>query len=359
MFRKQHPTAGAVPGTLAVAADSPDARIRMIHYGPQGKISETEVNDPNELRSALDQESVTWVDIQGFGDGEIIRAVGEIFGLHELLLSDVVNVPQRPKAEDYEEHILIVVRMIWEGGTGFDQEQVSIVLGKHFVLTFQEQYGDMLDPVINRIRAGKGPLQRHGADYLAYTIADTIVDAYYPTLETLGDQLESLDDRVVRTPTPAVLQDLNRLKNRLVNLRRSLRPQREAFNTLVRGTHSLVSDEVRLHLRDTHDHCIQTLDVTEMYREMISGLQNTYLTSVANRTNEVMKVLTVVSTIFIPLTFLVGVYGMNFQHMPELQSRWGYPAVWVIMGSVAITMLAYFRYIGWLGVGYFNSSPKE
>ena len=291
--------------------------------------------------------------MQGFGDEKTIREIGEIFSIHPLAMEDVVNMPQRPKAEMYEGQVLIITRMVRTKGTAeVDMEQVTLVLGESYVLTFQEHYGDILDPVRERIRSGKGrPIRRNGPGYLAYAIVDTIVDGYYPVLELIGDHLEQLENLVMENPTNDVLRDLNRTKNMLVNLRRAIWPQREAVNSLIRDENSLISDEVRMFLRDTYDHCAQTAEVIEMYREMSTSLMNTYLSSIANRTNEVMKVLTMMASIFIPLTFLAGIYGMNFEHMPELHVRWAYPLVWTTMLAVGLSMLAFFWRKGWIGGG--------
>lgn len=315
------------------------------------EVTEDDVTDTEALRVALDEQTITWVDIQGFGDRDLIRQVGELFDLHPLAIEDVVNVPQRPKAEPYEQQIIIIVKMVRLDGTSeIVMEQVSIVLGKNYVLTFQEHYGDVLDPVRRRIRTGKGrPIRNEGPDYVAYAIFDTIIDGYYPVLEAIGNYLEQLEEAVIDNPTPQLLQRLNRTRAKLTNLRRAIWPQREAANRLVREEHPLIAANVQLFLRDTYDHCVQTSEVIEMYREMVAGLMNTYLSSVANRTNEVMKVLTIVATIFIPLTFIAGIYGMNFDHMPELHNRWAYPAIWVTMISVAIGMFAFFWRKGWIG----------
>ena len=247
--------------------------------------------------------------------------------------------------------ILIITRMVrMKGLAEVDMEQVSIVLGESYVLTFQERYGDILDPVRQRIRIGKGsPIRHSGPGYLSYAIMDTIVDGYYPVIEAFGDHLEQLETVVMEDPSNDVLRELNRTKNMLVNLRRAIWPQREAVNSLIRDENSQISDEVRVFLRDTYDHCVQTAEVIEMYREMVTGLMNMYLSSIANRTNEVMKVLTIVATIFIPLTFLAGIYGMNFEHMPELHVWWAYPIIWTTMLAVAAGMLTFFWKKGWIG----------
>jgi magnesium transporter len=349
IFSKRHPEVGSRPGTLVIPDEAPTPRIHLISYSPRG-MKELDIEDPSQLQEAFEEDSVTWIDIQGFGDASLIPKIGKLFNLHPLLLEDVVNAPQRPKSEAFGEQLLVVVRMVQPtDGEEIEMEQVSILMGPNYVLTFQERYGDVLDPVRRRIRDGQGLIRRHGPDYLAYALMDTIVDGYYPVLEIIGDNLELLEQEVIARPSPELLGRLNRLKNRLVNLRRCIWPQREAVNSLVRGDHAGITEEVRIFLRDTHDHCVQTSEVTELYREMVTGLMNTYLSSIANRTNEVMKVLTIVATIFIPLTFLAGIYGMNFEHMPELHSRWAYPMIWVTMLIVASSMLVFFWRKGWIG----------
>ena len=350
-FKKRHPDVGARPGTLMIGDDAPPPKIRMISYD-RDECHELEINDASELAKALDPENVTWVDVQGFGDETLVQQIGEIFQIHPLALEDIINMPQRPKAESYGEQVLIITRMVRVGGSGsVDMEQVSLLLGENCVVTFQERYGDILDPVRERIRIATSRLRASGPGYLAYAIIDTIVDGYYPVIEAIGDHLEQLENVVMENPSTDVLRELNRTKNMLVNLRRAVWPQREAVNSLIRDENSLINDEVRVFLRDTYDHCVQTAEVIEMYREMATGLMNTYLSSVANRTNDVMKVLTIMASIFIPLTFLAGIYGMNFEHMPELHVRWAYPAVWATMFATAFGMIAFFWRKGWLGGG--------
>lgn len=354
IFRKRHTKVGARPGTLIIPKQAPQPIIRMIEYGVE-KFAEQEIDSLDQLKVAFEDNLITWIDIQGFGDRSIMREIGTMFDLHPLLLEDVVNVPQRPKTEPYGNQLLIVVRMVSteESEQGqppaVDMEQVSLVLAKNYLITFQEKHGDILDPVRKRIAAGKGAVRSRGADYLAYMIADTIIDGYYPVLELVGDRLESLESEVIDNPSPEVLRELNSMKNQLINLRRAIWPQREAINTLVRGDHKIVSEEVGLYLRDTYDHCIQTSEVAEMYREMVTGLMNTYLSSVANRTNEVMKVLTIMASIFIPLTFMAGIYGMNFEYMPELQYEYSYLILWFAMVTTALGMIVFFWRKGWIG----------
>lgn len=359
IFDKRHPQSGARPGTLVIPKEAPTPRIYMIRYRAED-VTESDVSEVDELKAAFDEGAVTWIDIQGYGDKALIQSIGDLFELHPLLLEDVVNIPQRPKTEAYGDQLLTVVRMVRVDGPGeIDMEQVSIVLSKNYVLTFQERYGDVLDPVRRRIRSGKGVIRQHRADFLAYAIADTIIDGYYPVLESIGEHLEELEDVVVTDPTPDLLIELNQIKNRLINLRRGIWPQREAVNTMVRGDHPAISSEVQIYLRDTYDHCVQTSEVAEMYREMVTGLMNTYLSSIANRTNEVMKVLTIMASIFIPLTFLAGIYGMNFEHMPELHVKWAYPAVWITMLGTAAGMLIYFWRKGWISFGGASTTSRK
>ncbi|QEF96635.1 Magnesium transport protein CorA [Stieleria maiorica] len=356
IFKKQYTRVGARPGTLVISKQSPRPVVRGIFYNPQS-VDDHLIEDLDQLPEILKAETVGWIDVQGFGDRSVMNKIGSIFSLHPLLLEDVVNVPQRPKTELYDDQLLIVVRMVRlkdpeeQSRYRVDMEQVSIVLAKNYVITFQERYGDILDPVRKRIKSGKGIIRKRGADYLAYAIADTIVDGYYPVLEGVGNDLEAMEDEVIRNPSPEVLAELNTLKNQLINLRRAVWPQREAVNSLVRGDYSLIGEDVRLYLRDTHDHCIQTSEVAEMYREMATGLMNTYLSSVANRTNDVMKVLTIMASLFIPLTFMAGIYGMNFEHMPELHYQYSYPLLWLVMSLTCVGMLIFFWRKGWIGRG--------
>lgn len=348
MFRKRHPQVGAAPGTLVIPEDAPHPRIRQILYSGEGFQSDRDILDLDELEAAP-AAGVSWVDIQGFGDERLLVELAEVYGLHPLLLEDVVNVPQRAKVELHDDNLLIVLRMVRVNEDAeITVEQIGIVLGEDYVLTFQERYGDVFDPIRKRITAGHRRFREKGADYLAYSIADSVIDHYYPALELIGERLEDLEEEAVAYPTTAVLQKIHYMKNRLLNLRRALWPQREALHSMVWETNTLVGEEVRLYLRDTYDHCVQTTEVIEMYRDMMSGMLNTYLSSMANRTNEVMRVLTIVSTIFIPMSFLAGVYGMNFVDMPEVHWAYGYPMFWSLAFMLAIGMLIFFGRKGWL-----------
>ncbi len=340
---------GAPPGTLFIPEGAPKPIIRAMYFTP-GVLREEDITDVDAIQIDTSPDAISWIDVQGFGDQEIIRKIGKRFSLHPLVLEDIVNVPQRPKVESYEDHIQLIVKMVrFDADREIDAEQVSIVLGQHYVLTVQERYGDVLDPVRRRIRVGKGRIRNEGTDYIAYAIFDTIVDEYYPVLERIGDYLSELEELILQRPRPEHLRQLAKVKNQLSNLRRAIWPQREVANRLARDEEILIDANVRVFLRDTHDHCAQTSEVIEMYRETVSGLTNIYLSSLANRTNEVMKVLTIVATIFIPLTFIAGVYGMNFKHMPELEVWWTYPLIWIVMGGIGVAMLWYFHQKGWVG----------
>jgi magnesium transporter len=340
---------GAAPGTIVTDPDSPRPAIRVQAYGPD-QVQEGKIDDPRDLKSFLGKWPVTWVDVEGLGDETTIRAIGEIFGLHPLALEDVVNVHQRPKVEQYADHHFIVSRMVTLGDR-LETEQLSLFLGKDFVLTFQERPGDCLDPVRERIRRGRGRIRQTGSDYLAYALLDAVVDGYFPVLEQYGDRLEALEDEVVLRPERSAILRMHAIKHDLLNLRRSIWPMREAVNSLFPDTTPLVSAETRIYLRDCYDHAIRIIDLVENYREIASSLNDIYLSSISNRMNEIMKVLTIIATIFIPLSFVAGVYGMNFDYMPEIHWPWGYPLALLLMSGTACGLLAYFWRKGWIGAG--------
>ena len=348
MSQYRKPPIGSRPGTLAIDPDALAPRVRAVEYD-EAFLRESEP-DLDALRELKRQGRKLWVDVQGLGDAEALRAIAEIFSIHPLALEDVVHVPIRPKAEVFGGNLLIVTRMIRSESDGRpDIEQVSILVGRGYVVTFQERYGDVLDPVRQRLRVEGSMIRRSPSDYLGYAILDTIVDAYFPIVELIGDRIEGLEDRVLTVASTENLQELNAIKGQLLTLRRAITPQRDAINSLVRGDSELVSQAVRVYLRDTHDHVIQTSEAVESARELVNGLMNTFLSVVSNRMNEVMKTLTIVASLFVPLTFLAGIYGMNFEHMPELGLRWSYPALLLVMGVAAIAMILYFWRKGWIG----------
>lgn len=341
---------GSIPGTIIVDQNAPPPRIFLIDYN-QTEILHKEFETPEECTAYIEKESVSWVDVQGLGNVDILQRLGKVFDLHPLVLEDVVNVAERPKLEDYEEQLLIIARMVVpkEKICGFYSEQVSFVLDKNYLLTVQEeQQHDCFEGVRSRICYNKGIIRKHGADYLAYALLDAVVDGFFPVLERYGERLEELEEEVMFNPDRQTLQKIYQIRRELLQLRRAIWPQRDVINSLIRDGYELISEEVRIYLRDCYDHTVQVMDMVETYRELASGLMDVYLSAVNNKMNEVMKLLTVVSTIFIPLTFVAGVYGMNFEHMPELKFPWGYPICLAAMVAIAVGLLFLFWRRGWL-----------
>jgi len=339
---------GTLPGTLNIPADAQSTTLEVMDYTPQ-RIT-TPASPLTDNRPYLDPASVSWLDVRGLGSANVLTDLAHTFTLHPLLLEDVVNVPHRPKLDFYPDHLLIVMQMVHpkSTGSGVAGEQVSFVLGQGFLITFQEDpRWDSFEPVRDRIRRSAGIIRHQGADYLAYALIDTIVDSFFPLLEDIGDQLEDLEDEVVINPSRSTVAKIYRLRRGLTKLRRHIWPQRSVINSLIRDGGDLVSPEVRVYLQDCYDHLVQAVDIVETYREMAASLMDVYLSSVSNRMNEVMKLLTVVSSIFIPLTFIAGVYGMNFTHMPELQWTWGYAACLGTMATMAIALGLLFWRQGW------------
>ncbi|MGI8500471.1 MAG: magnesium/cobalt transporter CorA [Hassallia sp.] len=340
---------GDIPGTIIIDADAPPPIIFLIDYN-KTDVTRKQLNTPEECTPYLDKESVSWVDVQGLGSADILERLAKVFDLHPLVLEDVVNVPERPKIEDYDDQLVIISRMVVpkERVCGFYSEQVSLVLGKYYLLTVQEEpEHDCLEGVRSRIEKGKGLIRSSGADYLAYTLLDAIIDGFFPVLELYGDRIEELEEEVIVNPTPKTLQKIYKIKRELLQLRRAIWPQRDAINSLIREGNDLISDEVRIYLRDCYDHAVQVMDMVETYRELASGLMDVYLSAVSNRMNEVMKFLTVMSSIFIPLTFIAGLYGMNFEYMPELKWYWGYPLCLAAMAAIAGGLIFVFWQRGW------------
>lgn len=346
---------GSMPGTLAIEADAPDPVIVLIDYN-ETQATRLQLELPEECAPHLDTNSVSWVDVQGLGSEDILKRIGKVFNLHPLVLEDIVNVPQRPKVEDYEDQLLIVSRMVMLEPIeqGFLSEQVSFILGRHYLLTVQEEPEyDSFNFVRERIRSNKGIIRKQGADYLAYALLDSIIDGFFPVLEAYGERLEDLENEVVEKPNRKTLEKIHGLKRELLTLRRSIWPQRDAINSLIRDGNDLISADVRVYLRDCYDHTVQVLDMVETYRELASSLMDVYLSSVSNRMNEIMKTLTVISAIFIPLTFVAGIYGMNFNtemspwNMPELNWYWGYPACLGLMAAIAAVLVFFFWRRGW------------
>lgn len=349
---------GAIPGTLLVDADAPLPKMALIDYNATHAISQ-EVTTPEECATyLLNSESVSWVDVQGLGSEDILQRLGHEFDLHPLVLEDLVNVTERPKIEDYEDYLVIIARMVVpkERICGFHSEQVSLVLGKDYLLTVQEEpEHDCLEGVRSRILKGKGLIRKHKADYLAYSLLDAIIDGFFPVLEQYGERIEELEDEVIVNPSRQTLLQVYQIRRELLQLRRAIWPQRDMINALIRDCSDLISEEVRIYLRDCYDHAVQVMDMVETFRELATGLMDVYLSAVSNRMNEIMKVLTVVSSIFIPLTFLAGVYGMNFEYMPELKWHWGYFVCLAVMAAIASGLVFFFWRRGWLENASINS----
>ncbi len=349
VFHKHNPHIGARPGTLAIPPDSPFPKVTVVQYD-QESVERREIQDPEELRSFRDADRVTWVDVQGLGDEATIRAIGNVFALHPVALENAVNVPQRAKTELYEHHQLVIARTPQIDDAGLVRTpQVCFILGERYLLTFQERYFGFFDPVRERIQAGIGAIRTEGPDYLAYALIDAMIDRYYPVAQHLTDGLEELEDVVVENPHPEVLARIHAYRRQLVVLRRVGWPQREAIGAMLRERTPFFSENEKVYLRDTYDHIAQIVELIDSAREMASDLADAYLSNVSHRTNEIMKVLTLMASIFIPLTFVAGIYGMNFEHMPELASRNGYFVALSVMGALALGMAAYFKRRGWIG----------
>lgn len=351
--RPQKP-AGAPPGTLIPDPEAPAPVIRVMAYGPEECV-ERQADDVEDISELLGTRPVTWVNVDGLGDLEMLSRIAELFDVHPLVLEDIVHTRQRPKLEEYGSRLFIVARMPDREEGGLLTEQLALLLGEGFVLTFQEREGDCLEPVRARLRNGRGQIRDMGADYLVYALLDAVVDSYFPILEAFGERLEELEDEVVGGGSGQTITHVHDMKQDLLAVRRAIWPLRDVLNALLRDPASLVTPETRIYLRDCYDHAVGLIDLTETYREMGSSLTDLYVSSISNRVNEVMKVLTVMATIFIPLTFITGVYGMNFNtaaspwNMPELDWYFGYPAALGVMLLTAIGLIVYFRRRRWIG----------
>jgi magnesium transporter len=340
---------GSEPGTLIIEPDAKPSRIILIDYDEDNAIRKMDIT-PNACAPYIGTNTVSWMDIQGLGSETVLKQVGAIFNLHPLLLEDVVNVPQRPKLEDYNNQLLVISHMVRlkEDESGFDTEQVSFVLGKRYLLSFQEEeLQDCFEIVRDRIRTSQGRVRKSGADYLTYLLLDTIIDGYFPVVEHYEDRIEALEDVIISNPDRDTMQEIYDVRRELLALRRLIWPMRNVLNLLMRDHHGIVSDEVQIYFRDSYDHVIQILEIIEAYRELAASLMDVYMSTMGNKLNEIMKFLTVISTIFIPLTFIVGVYGMNFENMPELKGEWSYFMVWLVMLAVAGGLIFYFWRKGW------------
>jgi magnesium transporter len=350
MARRRGPTPGAEPGAMVIAPDAHRPTIHVVAYGPD-RIEERDVEQPADLRGWIGRADTTvWIEVDGLGDELVLSSIGDELGIHPLAMADVVHVPQRPKSELYGDRLLVVAQMARVTDEGeIDVEQVSLVLGPGWVASFQERSGDVFDPVRARLRSPQTRIRGEGADYLAYALLDAVIDGYFPVIEALAGVIDALEEDAVEQPGRATLARIHTARRTLLMLHRVQWRQRDAIGGLLRDEQMPIGDAVRPYLRDTHDHAFQTLDALATYRDMVVGLMELCISSTSNRTNEVMKTLTIVATIFIPLTFVTGVYGMNFEDMPELGMPGAYPTVWVLMIVVAVGLMVWFRRRGWLG----------
>ncbi|MFC1913910.1 magnesium/cobalt transporter CorA [Chloroflexota bacterium] len=351
LIKKRSGKAGLPPGTLVHVGERKveKVKITILDYD-EAQFEEKEAKTIEESFPFKDKPTVTWINIDGLHEVEIIEKLGSHFGLHPLLLEDILNTEQRPKMEDFGDYIFVVLKMLYSGENKgeIEAEQVSLILGSNFVISLQEREGDVFNPVRDRIRKNKGRIRKAGSDYLAYALLDAIVDNYFLILENVGEKIEDTEQQLASNPSPETLQYIRELKNEMIFLRKSIWPLRELINGLERCESTLIHESTGAYLRDVYDHTIQIIDTVESYRDMISGMVDLYLSSISNKMNEVMKVLTIFAAIFIPLGFLAGVFGMNFQYMPGLEWHWGYPTLLAGMAIIGIGMLVYFRIKRWL-----------
>jgi magnesium transporter len=343
--------AGLPPGTLVHIGEkkTENVRITTINYTEQ-EVQETVVEKIEECFPSKEKETVTWTNIDGLHSIEIIEIIGSNFELHPLVLEDILNTGQRPKYEDHEKCLFMVLKMLTYNSEcdSIQSEQVSLVLGENFVISFQESVGDVFEQIRDRIRNSKGRIRKMSADYLAYALIDAIVDHYFVILEKIGERIESVEEALITEPSDETVRIIHALKRELIFLRKSVWPLRELVNNLYKTESLLINDSTKPYLRDVYDHTIQVIDTVENFRDMVSGMLDIYLSNISNRMNAVMKMLTMIATIFIPLTFIAGIYGMNFKYMPELECKWAYPAVWLAMAAIAIVMVIYFKKKKWL-----------
>lgn len=342
--------AGLPPGTIVHFGDRKAEKVTITLTWYDGDQVEERVLDRIEDAFPFrERPAVTWLNIDGLHRPEVIEKAGSIAGLHPLLLEDIVTAGQHPKVEDFGDYLFVVLRMLnyRDDTSEVEAEQVSIVLGNSYVITFRERESDIFRPVSGRIKAARGRIRTMGADYLAYALLDAVVDGYFAVLEKSGEKIERIEDDLVARPTREILHQIQDLKREMLFLRRSVWYLREVLLYLERGESSLISEPTRIYFKDVYDHAIQVIDTVETFRDMLSGMLDIYLSSMSNRLNEVMKVLTIIATVFIPLTFVAGVYGMNFKFMPELAWRWGYPLVLLVMAAMAAGMMVYFKKKKW------------
>lgn len=351
--RRRNPP-GTPPGTITIDPHAAPSSGAVMSFSPDS-LEESQSLDLNTLEQLPAAGQLVWINVDGLGDANTLQRIAGRFRLHPLAMEDAVNIHQRPKFEDYESHHFVVLRMPVAFDGSFESEQVSLFFGADFVICFQERPGDVFDPVRHRLRNASSQIRKRGTDYLAYALIDAVIDAYFPILEHLGEEVEALENDVIGQPDQSHIRKIHQMKHDLLAIRRAVWPMRDLISAMLRDDSPLIAESTRIYLRDCHDHTIQLLDMIETYREIATGLVEIHLASISNRTNEVMQVLTLIATIFIPLTFVVGVYGMNFNteispwNMPELNWRFGYPVVMLSMLAIAVALVILFRRKGWIG----------
>ncbi len=340
---------GISPGTLIHIGDkkAEKVRLRLIDYD-KDHLQELELQKVDECLKDKYPDRVCWINIDGLHETDIIDRIGSNYAIHPLILEDIVHTGQRPKLEELESILFIVVIILdYNLKQGLTSEQISLIVSPNLVISFQEKEGDVFEGVRERIRHGKGRIRKLGSDYLCYALLDAIVDNYFVVLEGIGERIEDIEEELVTNPTPETLHAIHKLRGDIIFLRRSIWPLREVISQLSRGEFDQVAEENEIFFRDVYDHTIQVMETIETFRDVISGMLDMYLSTVSNKMNELMKVLTIIATIFIPITFVAGIYGMNFKFMPELEWQWGYPAAWSVMITITIGMMAYFKKKKW------------
>jgi magnesium transporter len=351
LFRKRSEKVGLPPGTLVHIGErkAVKERITIIDYD-ETQFQEKELETIEESFPFRDTPTITWINIEGLHQLEIIEKVGKHFNIHPLILEDIANTEQRPKMEDFDDYIFLILKNLCfeEKERKIKVEQVGLILGSNFVISFQEGDGNVFDPVRRRIINGKGRIRKMGADYLTYALTDVIVDGYFLILERIGDRIEDLEEELIDEPGPETMHSIHNLKREMLLFHKSVWPLREVLSKLEKGESDMFSESTELYLRDVYEHTIHVIDTIDTFRDMLSGMLDLYISSISNKMNEVMKVLTIIATIFIPLTFIAGVYGMNFRYMPELEWRYGYPMILLVMLIIGLGMMIYTKKKGWL-----------
>ena len=351
-----HKKKGMSPGSLIFTGEqkTENVSISLFDYN-SGNFSETSIDDLNDLEKYKNNSNVTWINVVGLHNINILDKIGSIFDIHPLVLEDILNVSHNPKIEDYENFLFILVKMVnYKQNTNrLDIEQVSLIIGKNYIITFQEKNGDVFEPIRERIRTAKGMIRKYSEDYLAYRILDSIIDNYFSVLENFDERIEDIEDQILTQPDESSLEEIHHLRKELIKLRRAVSPLREMIFTIEKEKFNFIQKTTFVYLRDLSDHIKQIIDTIENYREFINGLLEVYLSNASHRMNEVVKLLTIISTIFIPLTFIVGIYGMNFKtdasrwNMPELDWAFGYPFVMALMVVIAVTLIIFFKKKRW------------